>query len=330
MKFYLSQIEKLLDAIKQKKIRGVLLYGPDRGYVNLICGLIIKNCDFIKVSFEYPKFIALGVETYINSRNFFAKREFIKITALKSSIEPSLRIILNSDFFHFVAFVAEELPANSEVRKFFDASNHLASLGCYYDEEGNVEKIILKKCHKADKEIALDAIERLKTDLRGDHNLIISELDKLLYFTHDKNSITLDDVVKAITPDHLASSDDLCIYFADCETEKFFYEVNKLLQLGTNPVLLIRALIRYYLNLYEVLTKTQRQNLNIDIAIKSLSPPIFFKYVSSFKQIVSNMSFSKVTETLEHLQQAELELKTHPAGYDVFNQLYLAMLKIKQ
>lgn len=39
MKFYLSQIIKLFDKIGNGQIKALLLYGPDKGYIDKVCRL---------------------------------------------------------------------------------------------------------------------------------------------------------------------------------------------------------------------------------------------------------------------------------------------------
>jgi hypothetical protein len=50
---------------------------------------------------------------------------------------------LNSDFIHFPIFIADDLKAGSTgIRKFFEDSKSLASIGCYYDEKNIVISIV--------------------------------------------------------------------------------------------------------------------------------------------------------------------------------------------
>jgi DNA polymerase-3 subunit delta len=212
----------------------------------------------------------------LNVKNFFNKKEFIKITSVTSAIDQNLKSILSNDFLHFPAFIADELSATAGIRKFFEVESYLASIGCYYDDEQNIGKIVLHQCAKMGKAIDNEALYYLKNHLKGDHQSIINEVDKLLFFTNDKSQIMLDDVIKVISNDLIASSDNLCIHFAQKNLSKFFAELSSLMQHNINEVLILRALIRYYLNLYIVVTKVVNGD-NLDSAIKSLSPPIFFK-----------------------------------------------------
>ena len=128
------------------------------------------------------------------------------------------------------------------------------------------------------KTIDEDALFYLKSHLRGDHQIIKSELEKLFNFTHDKLIISKQDILQTLSQDLLASGDEMCIFFAQKEPLKFLKEVAKLQDQSKNEVLMIRALIRYYLNIYTVASKLE-DGENLDRAIKTLYPPIFFKYI---------------------------------------------------
>lgn len=326
MKFYLSQVSTLLEMIASNKVKALLLYGPDKGYIHKICNLIITKFNLLQTTCEYRQIQPSQLNVMLNSRNFFDKKEFIKIRSTPPTIDKEMKNILNSDFANFAAFIADELPGNSSTKKLFETETHLASIGCYHDDAQKIEKIIIKKCADHGKRIQKDAIDFLKTELKGDHQLICSELDKLLFFTHNEENITLDLVTKVISHDLIASGDDLCIFFVQKKLSEFLQEVNKLLHQNINEVLIIRALIRYYLNLHIVLSKMSIGD-SLDNAIKSLSPPIFFKYINDFKKNIHNITIEDTNAALTVLNKAEVSFKTKQHSFDFYNEIYLNIHK---
>ena len=322
MKFYLSQISNLLDMIASNKIKALLLYGPDKGYISKICKLIVKKFDLLQNSIDYQNIESSKLDMMLNSKNFFSKKEFIKIRSVSPNIDQKIKSILKGDFFNFVTFIGDELPKNSSVKKLFETETYLASIGCYHDDAGKIEQIILKKCTNYGKEIQKDALDFLKTQLKGDHQLICNELDKLLFFTNEQENITLDEINKVISNDLIASGDDLCIFFVQKKLSNFLQELDKLLEQNISEVLIIRAITRYYLNLHIVLSKISIGD-NIDNAIKSLSPPIFFKYINDFKQNIYNTTIQDTNIALAILHKAEVSFKLKPHSFDLYNDIYL-------
>lgn len=321
MKFYLSQIDDLLDKIEKKTIKGLLLYGPDKGYISKVCKLIINKLNLTQTTINYKDISPSNLRLILNTTNFFGQREFVKILDATPSVSKDLQNVLSTDFSHFIAFIADEMPVNSSLRKMFEKSPYLAALACYYDNEQNVTRIIAKKCAKYAKTLEKEALEYLLLHLQGDHKLINNELDKLFSFTDQKVQITLSDVKSVINQNIISNSDELCIYFAKNNVALFLTEIEKLLLQGVNMVLVIRALIRFYINLYIIALKLQ-SGVDIQSAIKSLSPPIFFKYVSDFTSIAMGLKLPEILATLSYLQNAEVEYKLQPENFDLYQQVF--------
>ena len=50
MKFYSSQINELIKKIKSNNVKGLLLYGPDKGYIAEITQSLTKELDYLACS----------------------------------------------------------------------------------------------------------------------------------------------------------------------------------------------------------------------------------------------------------------------------------------
>lgn len=322
MKFYLSKISVLFDNIENGHIKALLLYGPDKGYINKICNSLVNKYNLLKTSVEYNELKANSLDILANSQNFFKQRQLIKVRSVGESIDKSLKLALNRDYLHFLVFIADELSTSSSIRKFFENEDYLASLACYHDDEQKITKIILHKCASRGKTISTEAVKYLSSHLKGDHLGIINEINKLIYFSFDIDKITINEAQNIISNEFMANGDNLCAYFVLDDLANFLQEFNKLIQQNINEVLIIRALIRYYLNLYIVLSKLQ-MGVSLDLAIKSLTPPIFYKYEQIFRNIISKINLKDCTKIIKYLRQAEIEYKLNPTGFDIYQQVYL-------
>lgn len=323
MKFYFSQINRLFELIANGKIKALLLYGPDKGYIDKICQHMVKKFNMLQTSIEFNELNVSSLEMLLNSRNFFNQKELVKVRGVGNSIDKNLKLVLNNDYIHFPVFIGEEITSSSSFRKFFESEKFLAALACYHDDEEKIEKIILARLAKYDKNINKEALIYLKTHLKGDHELVSNELNKLIYFVHYKQQITLNDIKEVISDEITANGNELAIYFSKKDFIKFLEEFNILKKQNINEVLIIRALIRHYLNLYVVLLRV-KSGERLDLAIKSLSPAIFYQYISDFTKIAGNLSLDECLRTLKMLQQAEIDYKLNPAGFDLLQSIYYA------
>lgn len=319
MKFYTSKLSELIKEIKNGNFKALLIHGENQGFATTAIEQISKTLNLIVTTFNSKELTPAKLQLVANNQNFFKQKELIKITGTTSALSKDMRELLsNNQFYHFICFVGSDpLPANG-IRKFFEEHSKLASLGCYYDNEQTIAKIILQQCNNRQKNIEEDALFYLKSHLKGDHQIIKSELEKLFYFTHDKSAITKEDILQTLSQELLANGDKMCIFFGKKEPARFLKEIKKLQDQNKNEVLIIRALIRYYLNIYTITLKLE-DGENLDHAIKTLSPPIFFKYIDEFKQIVRKYSSNDALRCLKALQDAEISYKTNPKCFDLFS-----------
>lgn len=319
MKFYTANLPDLINKIKNGAINIALIHGINHGFATTAIEQIVKHFNLLVSSFDAKEISPAKLELIANTKNFFGQRELIKITGTSSSLNKAMKESLEKgSFYHFICFVADDSLPSSGIRKFFEDHPALASLGCYYDNEQTIAKIVLQQCAKRFKTIDEDALFYLKSHLKGDHQIIKSELEKLFNFTHDKSIISKEDVLQTLSQDLLASGDEMCIFFANQDPLRFLKEVEKLKEQNINEVLMIRALIRYYLNIYIVSSRIENSE-NTDYAIRSLSPPIFFKYLPEFKQNLKKYTSQDSIKCIEILQQAEIKFKTNPSGFDIFS-----------
>lgn len=318
MKFYVSGLADLIQKVEKNSVQAILMHGANQGFIVTAIEQLSKKLNLITSSFDYKEITPSKLELIANSKNFFGQRELIKITGTSSALNKAMKELLGqADFYNLVCFVSNDsLPATG-IRKFFEEQNNLASLGCYYDNEQTIAKIILQQCSKRQKTIEEDALSYLKSHLKGDHQIVKSELEKLFNFTHDKAIITKQEVLQTLSQDLLASGDEMCIFFAKKDPLNFLQEVGKLQEQNKNEVLMIRALIRFYLNVYIIALRLE-DGENLDRAIKTLYPPIFFKYVDEFKKIVRKYSSSDALRCLAILQEAEASYKSAPKCFDLF------------
>jgi DNA polymerase-3 subunit delta len=99
------------------------------------------------------------------------------------------------------------------------------------------------------------------------------------------------------------------MYFLSGDLTNYFKELDKILENNVPSVWVIRALIRYHINIY-VCIKKIAFGTSMEASVESLSPPIFFKYKPMFKKALSNFTEDKVCDNLKKLYEAEKAIKS--------------------
>jgi len=309
VKFYSNQLANIVTAFSKGGINAALFYGPDHGLVEYSISELAKKLHLEKRSISYSDSSSSEIISALNNINLFGTRELIRVNDLPSSIDASFKDMCKSNYHHILVIAADELTPSSSLRKLFEQEPNLAAVACYNDNEESVEKIIRSYIVKENKNISPDAMRFLKHSLHGDRFIIINELEKLFCYAINKPQITLDDVCMVISSSISSEPDKLCMYFLSHNLEGYCRELEKLLSNNTPAVWIIRAISRYYINAYIVLSKIE-EGVSIDDAIASLTPPIFFKYISIFKQTVSKISLQQTIKLLNILYEAEKSLKS--------------------
>ena len=322
MKFFSNDLVKLGVLIEQNKIKSILFYGPNQGYISTAVEHITKKINGTVSSYSSKDLTAENLSLKANCRNFFGTREIIKISRVGGTINAQLKSFF--DFYdgeNVICLTSEEsLPTNSSLRKFFESSSSCAVIACYYDDEQAIAQIILQQCKKRNKNIDQEALSYLKTHLRGDHQIIKSELIKLFYYTHDQEIITIQDVLSSLSNDLIASGDDMCLFFAQKNYYKFVQEIQKLKQQNINEVLMIRALIRYCINILYISLKMEEGG-SLENSLKALFPGMFYKQANGLKQIAGIYNSVEALRIIALLQNAEIEYKKNATSFDLFSLL---------
>lgn len=316
MKLFSNDIGKLSELITKRKIKAVLLYGPNQGLKEgIIKKITHQNSFFVSNSngkdISPDHFLMLA-----NSQNLFATREMVKFNNIGSAINKDLTSLLSEhNFANFICFIAEDTLPKTGIRKLFEEHPQLVAIGCYFEE--NISKLIMQISNNRNCSISEEAFEYLSSNLQGDHLLIKAELEKIFAYGGDKGLITLEDIKNVLSSDFNANSDKMCIFFAKKEYGLFEKELSKLRQQNINDVLIIRALIRYFVNIYYAASYIE-QGEAVDSAIKKLTPPIFYKYVPDFKQIIKKYNSQQATEIISNLREVEIKYKQNSNGFYLF------------
>ena len=308
MKFYSNQTPDVVSQIERATMKAILLYGPDRGLIDYSVKYITKALNFPKRTISYADISLDELKSELNNISFFGTKEIICLTNI-ATFDAKLQELVKADNHHILIITADELTPTSSLRKTFEAEKNLAAIACYHDDATSVEKIVRKYCSDAKKVISADALKYLSHVLYGDRYIIINEISKLLTYMLDKDHITLEDVTSVISGSTTPAPDMLCIYFFKNEQKLYLEELSKLLAENISAVWVIRALIRYALNIYITLKKMS-EGMSIEEATSSISPPIFFKYVTDFKRIILKYDIESILKVLENLYQAEVRFKS--------------------
>ncbi len=316
MKLAFKQIEPFVRK-PDPKARAILLYGPDDGLMRERTKIIGKT---VSENLDDPFNVArIKGDTLIEEGGKLADEAH----ALSMMGDPRLIIVEDAsdkitkaikDYLadpsptNLVLLQAGELGPRSSLRTLFEKADNAAALPCYVEDGQSLTNSIGDYIRNAGYQIDSDALYYLSANLVGDHGQMRSELDKLITYMGKDIQIKLDDARNNTGSLSEQKLDELVYACAGGQTQKAENLLSGLLAEGTNGVYVLRALQSHFRKLlYCALACESGQSL--DVVIKSLQPPLFWKLVDPFKAQLRKWPSQKLYAVLKKINALEADLK---------------------
>lgn len=297
----------------------MLIYGADSGLVrerNEKISKAILGADFsdpfAKLELSEAELLAdparlcdeLSAVSMMNPRRVIIVRDagnnFTKV------IEPALPY-LHKD--NYLIILADELTGKSSLRLLFEKEQSCAALACYKDEMRDVSAVIRKKFDEAAISYDREVLDYLASQLGNDRYVTYQELDKLVLYAGDEKKITLEDARQLIDYNQALQLDDIVNSVADRNLAALEKNITQHLREGTQPIMYLRALQRYFNRLYAIRAQMDTGQ-SAESVVSSLRPPVFFKQQPVLIRHANSWGIENIVKALKLLITAELDCKT--------------------
>ncbi len=210
-----------------------------------------------------------------------------------------------------VLYVTESLPATSKLRVWAERAGNVIALACYKDEGAGLEQFVRDTLRGYGLRAGNDVTRFLATQLSGDRQIIVNELEKLsLYVGDEAEEVSIDDAMAAVGENNDQSFDELCQAVAGGDIVRLCRLSDKLLMEGQPGLLIARSLMRYFQRL-EIIALKRADGASIDAIIEGLRPPVFFKAKPMLKAHASRWSAAACATALARLHMLELDSKRY-------------------
>ena len=298
--------------------RVILVYGPDHGLMKERAKTIAQSA----VTDINDPFNAVTLTTDIitedparltdeaNAISMMGGQRLIRIEDAGDKLTAHLKPYLEDASDNaLIVLEASELGPRSSLRKLCESSDNAAAVPCYVEDSRDLSRLIRETLQAESLGIEHDATQWLSANIGGNRQKVRAELEKLItYKGQDKSPVTLNDARDACGESGAAEIDDLVYAVAGHNPGKALNTFNNLLQEGVPFIVVLRALQNHFRRLH--LTKSRlEEGGSIDQAMKSLTPPIFFKQQPAFKAQTQNWSHNAISNVLERLNDLEAQCK---------------------
>jgi len=301
-----------LDKLKLENYDFYLFYGDNEGLKEET----IKN--FFEKKYEdriyryEEREILDNITNFYNSvltKSFFDNNKLIVINRVSDKIRvviegliekkpEDVRFILNS----------KNLERKSTLRKFFEKEKSIICIPFYEDNNQTLNAIVSQFFRDKKIPISQQLINVLIDRSRGDRKNLNNELQKIENFSLNKKNIHLQDIIELTNLADNYSASELVNYSLAKNTRKTLAILSENNYSDEDNIIVIRTLLTKLKRLLKIHELVNEKN-NIDQAISSFKPPIFWKDKPLVTQQVRSWKKWELKNLIYKSNEIELSIK---------------------
>ena len=287
-----------------------LFYGKNEGFKNEITKNILKNKSKI-LNYE-EKEILENEDNFVE--NLLTKSLFDdeKIIIIKRATDKMLKIldkITQKNIKDFkIVLNADVLEKKSKLRSLFEKDKTLVCVPFYPDDGKTLSKLAYSFLKDKKISISPSNINLIVNKCSGDREILINELQKIEYFSKKGKKINNEIISKLVNLNENHSISELIDNCLAKNKKKTIGILNENNFSNEDCIMITRSFIIKAKKLL-VLSTTFEINKNIDLAISSAKPPIFWKEKEITKQQIYKWKSKNIKQLIYSLSDIELQIK---------------------
>ena len=301
-----------LGKIKQKNHKFYLFYGDNDGLKEeTIKNLFEKNYQN-KIHKYEEKEILDDISNFFNSiltKSFFDSEKLIIINRVTDKIREIIEEIIekNPDDINII-LNSKNLEKKSSLRKFFEKEKTIICVAFYEDSNQTLNSIINLFFRNKKIPISQQLINVLIERSRGDRRNLNNELEKIESFSKNKKNLNLREIIKLTNLAENYSASELIDHSLAKNTRKTLTILNENNYSEEDNIVIIRTLLSKLKRLIKIYELLDEKN-NIDQAISSFKPTIFWKDKPLVIQQIKSWGKDKLKNLIYESNEIELLMK---------------------
>lgn len=312
------EVDRALSVAKTPPAAVCLVYGPDRGSVSERAAKIVSLSGVnVQDPFSYVRVQASELSGEASARlveevstvSMFGGSRLVHLDASGADANLAGRVksalsLLGTDT--FLVIEAGDLKKGSALRSAIEQSKNAMAVPCYADDEKSLHNLIDQSVREAGKTITLDARQFLMSQLGGDRGTTRAELEKLLTYCADIDTIDYAHVAEIIgdTASIVVDSviDGLLVgNLVQCEAGLSRMEAS-----GAAPAILFSALSRQFQQIDLLRAMMDGQGKSARAIVESARPPVFYKRKAIVQEALGIWSPAMIGEAIERIHDTVL------------------------
>ncbi len=305
-----------LKKTKIDNIRFFLLHGKNSGLINEIIENDLKtrlsknvyNYDEIEILNNSDQF----KETILN-KSFFEHDKLIIISRVTDKISKIIEEVVDIDMPEIsIILISEILEKKSKIRNLFEKNKNTICIAFYEDNNLTLNKIAFAFFKQKKINISQQNINLIVERSSGNRINLTNELRKIENFAINKKIVSTEDLIKLT---NLAENYDYT-NLVNCSLAKNKKKTMNILNENNfsneDCIIILRIFLNKLKRLLKIFSNSEINN-NVDTAISSYKPPIFWKEKDIVKQQINVLNYQKIQDLLTKTNNIELLVKKNPS-----------------
>jgi len=304
--------------LKKKKLENCnfyLLYGNNKGLIEET----IKNQ--FKISLSKNVFNYEENEVFKNkdqfkenllNKSFFENKKLIIISRVTEKILKIIEEIIENDLKDiFIILSTGNLEKKSKLRTFFEKNSKTICIPFYEDNHQTLSLIAQNFFKNKNIGLSQQNINFLIDRARGDRLNLQNELEKIELFLMNKKNIEINEILKLTNLAENFSISELVDNTLAGNRKKTLNIMNENNFDSDECILILRTFLSKLKRLLKLIEEVNKLK-NIDQALSSFKPPIFWKDKEIIKKQINNLDNKKILNMIMKTNDTELQIKKNP------------------
>ena len=298
-----------LNKLKLENYTFYLFYGDNEGLKEETIRNFFEKKYQNKIHRYEEKEILDNINDFYNTiltKSFFDNEKLIIISRVSDKVRAIIEELIEKkpDDIRFI-LNSRNLEKKSNLRKLFEKEKSIICIPFYEDNNQTLNSIVSEFFRNKKIPISQQLINILIERCRGDRKNLNNELQKIEGFSLNKKSITSQEIIKLTNLADNYSASELIDHSLAKNTRKTVTILNENNYSDEDNIIIIRTLLTKLKRLVKIYELVDEKN-NIDQAVASFKPPIFWKD----KPLVTQQMLSWKKNQLENLiyESNEIEL----------------------
>ncbi len=259
----------------------------------------------------------------IYSKSFFEKEKLILVYDITDKILNLIEETINTDTSEIkIILLTKKLEKKSKIRNFFEKDKRGLIIPFYEDKPQTLLSIAKKILNESKINLSSENLNLIIERSQNDRVVLKNELEKIINFCQNNRKLDSKDILRLTNLSENYSAGEIVDNCLSKNKKKTLNILNENIPSSEDNILILRTFLNKLKRLRKLKLNVD-QNNNIDQAINSFKPPIFWKDKSIIKQQIKMWELSDIEKFIVDLSNTESLIKKNP---QVSNQIINNMI----